>query len=185
MRPSSLWWRTNMCGVDVLHKHNISLRKPAGNAPYVSTYVMLKIRQSYLVCQRRGWWFLLRDNDWMDSRGVLISLFIWLSRFCLSVCRCVKFPPFSLCILFLKFSCKPGVRTPFWSPFPIILEMISATAKHKSGVTIISGQQIGLTQGPTSHENLISYLPSANCSLLIWEQGGRALLESKCGREYV
>lgn len=89
--------------MDVLHKHNISRRKPgAGNTPYVSTYVMLKIRQSYSCVRGEDDGSSWSDNDWMDSRGVLISLFIWLSRFCMSVCRCVWNSHFSLCILFFK-----------------------------------------------------------------------------------
>lgn len=124
----------------------------------------------------------------MGSRRVLRDLqySVYSSNATGSVCVCIgvcEILLFSMHIILESFL-KIGVRTPFWTPFPIILEMISATAKYKPGVIIISGQKISMTQSPPAMKTWISYLPSGNCSLLIWEQGGCALLASKCGREY-
>ena len=82
---------------------------------------------------------------------------------CIGVCEILLFSMHIILESFLKI----GVRTPFWTPFPIILEMISATAKYKPGVIIISGQKISMTQSPPAMKTWISYLPSGNCSLLI------------------
>ena len=94
--------------MDVLHNHNIALRKPdARNTSYISIYIRLNIRQSYSCVRGEDDGPFWRDG-WMDSRGVLRDLHIQFIHLTTgSVCVCVgvcEIPDFFYAYYSLKFS---------------------------------------------------------------------------------